>query len=133
MCYLLRKLLRVTSRYSLSVRGRPTSQTFENSDTSAACKHLLPLNTVFALFLYQTYTFQYVCYIIYPSLLSHSQDICSLGKTNKFCCYFYSILTILRSKTPPLAFCNKLTNLVVRRPRDFSNLLCWLSAIISYC
>lgn len=35
---------------------------------------------------------------------------------------FY-ILTTLRSKTPSLASCNKLTNFVVNKPRDFSCLL----------
>lgn len=36
---------------------------------------------------------------------------------------FFRILTTLRSKTPSLASCNKLTNFVVNKPRDFSCLL----------
>lgn len=36
---------------------------------------------------------------------------------------FFYILTTLRSKTPSLASCSKLTNFVVNKPRDFSCLL----------
>lgn len=36
---------------------------------------------------------------------------------------FFHILTTLRSKTPSLASCSKLTNFVVNKPRDFSCLL----------
>lgn len=43
---------------------------------------------------------------------------------------FTAPLTTLRSNTPSLAFCNNVTNRVVNSPNDFSNLLCWLSAIL---
>jgi hypothetical protein len=39
-------------------------------------------------------------------------------------------LTTFKSSTPSLAFCRRVTKRVVSNPRDFSYLLCWLSAIL---
>ena len=61
--------------------------------------------------------------------MSDSQGICSLGKDNnryvfrlKFK-WLILILTTFKSNTPSRASCKRLTNRVVNKPNDFSNLL----------
>ena len=111
-------------------------------------RYLLPLNAILWFLGYQPYSFENISNIINSSLLTNSECIGGLKEnkvniTSQSECKmhreaqrrqpnikspisrakrpgFLFALTTLRSKTPSLASCNKLTNFVVNKPSDFS-------------